>query len=119
MKYKNTNPFAVYDPNQVDDSEDMDLHWEDFLTNLREEFESQVGKEVHATGEEMGWQRKSGEKTFTLEKTKNVFDEIIPNTQHLSYYIYKMDYNKYVARVFHHDSPMGETYKLTIQEKAI
>ena len=35
MKYKNTNPFAVYDPNQVIDSDDMDLHWEDFLTNLR------------------------------------------------------------------------------------
>jgi len=117
-QYKNINPFAIYNPNQVNDLEDMDLHWNDFLTNLREEFQSQVGKEVHATVEKMGYDKKLGEKTFTLEKTKDVFDEIIPDTQHLSYYLYKMDYNKYVVRVFHHDSPMGETYKLTIQEVA-
>ena len=118
MKFKNTDPFAIYDPSEAKNDIDSEIHWEDFLTSLKDEFKDYLGKQMFVEGYEMGWQRRSGTMEFMIEDSRDVFDKIIPDTQHLSYYLYKLDKHKYVARIYHHDAPTGETYHMTLKDAA-
>ena len=91
-----------------------EMHWEDFQCMLEEEFTQHIGKDVYVEGSNMGWRNLSGEKTFTINKTIDVFREIAPECD-LTYKMEKVKEGEYEVRIAHHDSPMGEYYNLKIK----
>tara|TARA_R100000654_G_C2677653_1_gene126887 strand:- start:586 stop:1035 length:450 start_codon:yes stop_codon:yes gene_type:complete len=93
---------------------DKSIYWEMFEIDLEEEFTKQIGKEVYVEGKNMGWRNRSGEKTFTLNETIDMFREIAPKCD-LTYLMTKDDNGEYEVRIAHHDSPMGETYNIKIK----
>ena len=114
MKYKDKNPIAVYDPLNNLDDEYSELNWGSFKYELDEEFTEFKGYQVHVVGRDMGWQKLTGYKTFELKDSMDIFEKIKPNTNELTFYLYKMDVGKYVARISHHDA-MGETYEIKLK----
>ena len=91
-----------------------DYHFEYFRDDLEEEFKQHVGKTIYVEGKNMGWRNRTGHKEFELTKTEDIFREIAPECD-LTYYITKEKENEYEVRISHHDSPMGEFYKLKIK----
>ena len=89
-------------------------HWEFFQEDLEEEFKQHIGKDVYVEGRNMGWRNLSGEKTFTINKTLDMFREIAPECD-LTYKMEKVKEGEYEVRIAHHDSPMGEYYNLKIK----
>ena len=87
--------------------------YEDLMNSLDYEFEKHIGKEIYVEGKNIGWRNLSGHKTFTLNKTIDMFSKIVPECD-LTYKIEKIKENKYEVRISHHDSPMGENYSITI-----
>ena len=113
-KYKNQNPIAVYDPLECEDDINQEAHWEDFQNDLEDEFDNHTGKHVFVTGENIGWQNLNHEFIFELKNAMDIFNNLIPKTSDLTYYLYKIEKDKYAARIFHHDSPTGETFEFKI-----
>ena len=93
---------------------DSSIYFETFEIDLEEEFTKHIGKEVYVEGKNMGWRNRSGEKTFTLNETMDMFREIAPECD-LTYLMTKDDNGEYEVRIAHHDSPMGEYYNLKIK----
>tara|TARA_Y100001972_G_C7480262_1_gene244111 strand:- start:80 stop:532 length:453 start_codon:yes stop_codon:yes gene_type:complete len=91
-----------------------EIHMEQFLYDLNEEFMDYVDCEVHVEGINMGWRNRTGYKEFTLERGEDVFYKIIPNC-HLTYKIEKVKEKEYQVKIYHHDSPMGEDYTIKIK----
>ena len=87
--------------------------WVFFQEALEEEFTQHIGKEVYVDGSNMGWRNRSGEKSFTINETIDVFREISPDCD-LTYKMEKVQDGEYEVRISHHDSPMGEYYNLKI-----
>ena len=91
-----------------------EFHWEDFTYFLDEEFKQHIGKDVYVEGRNMGWRNRSGEKTFTITETIDMFREIVPECD-LTYKMEKVNEGEYEVRIAHHDSPMGEYYTIKIK----
>ena len=89
-------------------------HWEDFYYYLEEEFKQHIGKKIYVEGRNMGWRNRTGYKEFELKKGEDIFREIAPECD-LTYYITKEKEGEYEVRISHHDSPMGEYYKIKIK----
>ena len=89
-------------------------HWEFFQEDLEEEFKQHIGKDVYVEGRNMGWRNRTGHKEFTINETLDVFREIAPECD-LTYKMEKVKEGEYEVRICHHDSPMGEYYKLKIK----
>jgi len=92
-----------------------ELHWDDFKYNLLSEFKKYIGKTIYVKGSNIGWRNLEGEKTFQLKDGEDIFTEIAPRNCDLSFYISKIKEKEYKITIYHHDSPMGEHYNLTIQ----
>ena len=91
-----------------------EVHREQFLYDLEEEFTKHIGKEVFVEGKNMGWRNRTGHKTFEMEFADDVFRKIAPECE-LTYYITKRKENEYEIKISHHDSPMGEYYNIKIK----
>ncbi len=104
---------AQYESDFSDDDFDLNFHYENFLEKIDDEFKQHINKNVNVIAKNMGWQNLSGEKNFTLEKTKDIFEQIKVNAD-FNMYIYKLGKNKYHIKQSHHDAPMGENYYITI-----
>ena len=91
-----------------------EYHFQDLKDDLEEEFTKHIGKEVYVEGRIMGWRNLDGEKSFTLNETIDMFKEIVPECD-LTYSMEKVNNKEYEVRISHHDSPMGEYYKLKIK----
>ena len=89
-------------------------HWEFFQEDLEEEFKQHIGKDVYVEGRNMGWRNRTGHKEFTINKTIDMFHEIVPECD-LTYKMEKVKEGEYEVRIAHHDSPMGEYYNLKIK----
>ena len=92
-----------------------ELHWDDFKYELLSEFKKYIGETIYVKGSNIGWRNLEGEKTFKLKDGADIFTEIAPQNCDLSFYISKIKEKEYEIKIYHHDSPMGEHYNLTIQ----
>ena len=88
--------------------------YEDFTYDIDEEFRKYIGKEVYVEGRNIGWANRSGEKSFTLNETMDMFREIAPECD-LTYSMEKVKDKEYEVRIATHDSPMGEYYNIKIK----
>ncbi len=91
-----------------------EIHKEQFLYDLNDEFMDYVDEEVFVEGRNMGWRNRTGYKQFTLRRGEDMFYKIAPECD-LTYYIEKVKDREYEVRISHHDSPMGEHYTIKIK----
>ena len=91
-----------------------EIHREQFLNDMNEEFMDYIDDEVYIEGRNMGWRNRTGYKEFTLERGEDIFYKIIPDCD-LIYSIEKVKEKEYQVRISHHDSPMGEHYTIKIK----
>ena len=91
-----------------------EIHREQFLNDMNEEFMDYVDEEVFVEGKNMGWRNRTGYKEFTLERGEDIFYKIIPDCD-LIYSIEKVKEKEYQVKISHHDSPMGEHYTIKIK----
>jgi len=91
-----------------------EIHREQFLNDMNEEFMDYIDDEVYVEGKNMGWRNRTGYKEFTLERGEDIFYKIIPECD-LTYYIEKVKEKEYQVKISHHDSPMGEHYTIKIK----
>ena len=93
---------------------DKSIYFEMFEMDLEEEFTKHIGKDVYVEGSNIGWRNRSGHKTFTINEPMDVFREIVPECD-LTYLMTRDENGEYEVRISHHDSPMGEMYKLKLK----
>ena len=95
-----------------------EYQFEDFEMEIDYHFDSYLGKKVFVEGKDMGWRNLSGEKTFTLKKTDQIWRELTPRSADFSFKIEDTnDDHVFKAVCSHHDSPTGETFTLYISEE--
>jgi len=93
-------------------------HWEYFKDDLDEEFKKHIGKTIYVEGINIGWRNLTGRKEFELTDPEQIFNEIAPKCD-LTYYITKEKEGEYEVKISHHDSPMGEFYKIKIKDNKV
>ena len=92
----------------------FEIHKDQFLNDLNDEFMEYVDEEVFVEGRNMGWRNRTGYKQFTLRRGEDMFYKIAPECD-LTYYIEKVKDREYEVRISHHDSPTGEYYTIKIK----
>jgi len=92
----------------------FEIHKEQFLYDLNDEFMEYVDEEVFVEGRNMGWRNRTGHKQFTLRRGEDMFYKIAPECD-LTYKIEKVKDREYKVRISHHDSPTGEFYTIKIK----
>lgn len=92
---------------------DFEFHYEDFQEDMRELFSSWVGKKAKVVYSDVGWTNRSGEAEVTLtDDHMFLYNLIRPNADH-NFHVTR-DGNTAEIKLYHHDSPFGETYKVTL-----
>jgi hypothetical protein len=106
---------ASYNTTYCDDELEVEMHYKDFINEINSEFKKFINKNVYVNAKNIGWQSLEGTKEFTLNDTNQIFEEVIPNTNTLTFYLWKIGKNKYHGKCLHHDAPMGENYYYNIK----
>jgi hypothetical protein len=98
----------------AEDSFIFDDEWEyvmEYLTEIMTEINPDGG--WFTTGENMGWQHRSGYKSFKADDGEKFMEEILPKTD-CTFHIYRRKDNDGVEYLYirnaHHDAPTGEFY---------
>ena len=93
-----------------------ECEYEDFVYDVNHHFAKHIGKKVSVKGRNLGWRNLSGAFSFTLVNTDDIWRKTTPNCD-FSLQIRDTDKdNEYEAVCYHHDSPTGEYYTLTITD---
>ena len=89
----------------------------DFIYDIDSYFNQYIGKEVFVRGRNLDWQGRSGEKTFLLKETEQVFRELVHENTDYTFKISRTrGRNTYKARSSSHDCPTGSYYILSFRE---
>ena len=97
-----------------------ELEFEDFELDIDYCFRNYLGKKVFVEGKDLGWQNLSGEKTFILKKTDQIWRELSPHSADFSFKIFEDTNDDHIFKAVcsHHDSPTGEKFTLYISEES-
>lgn len=96
-----------------------EFEFDDFRCDIDGYFSKHLEKQVYVEGKDLTWRNLTGTKTFTLNKTSQIWKELVPDNTDFSFRIETTDKeNVYQARCSHHDCPMGENFKIFIREEA-
>jgi hypothetical protein len=92
-------------------SKDQDYHeqcWEDMLEDLQNQLETfNPSGHWYVKGHDMGWQRKSGHKTFRCDRAIDFLCKVTPNTSDYSFDL-TVESDHLSMTIWHHDAPTGE-----------
>ena len=92
--------------------------FEDFTYYINEHFSKHLEKQVYVEGKNLTWRNLTGTKSFTLNKTDQIWEELVPINTDFSFRIETTEENNvYQARCAHHDCPTGEKFKIFIAEE--
>ena len=95
-----------------------EFEFEDFELGIDYHFSNYLGKKVFVEGKDLGWKNLSGEKTFILKETDQIWRELTPRSADFSFKIEDTnDDHVFQAICSHHDSPTGEKFTLYITEE--
>ena len=95
-----------------------EMEFEEFEYDIENSFCNYLGKKVFVMGENLGWRNLSGEHTFTLKETDQIWRELTPRNTDFSFKIEDTDDDHvFKAVCSHHDSPTGEYFTLYITEE--
>jgi len=93
-----------------EDIDFFDFQYDDlkeYLTEVMQEL-NKKGTYWKIVGKSMGWRNLQGYKYANIETGEELLKAVLPNCE-TTFYIYKEN-NRLKMVVYHHDSPMGETY---------
>jgi len=95
-----------------------EFEFDDFRCDIDGYFSKHLEKQVYVEGKNLTWRNLTGTKTFTLDKTSQIWKELVPDNTDFSFKIETTDKeNVYQARCSHHDSPTGENFKIFITDE--
>ena len=95
-----------------------EFEFDDFRCDIDGYFSKHLEKQVYVEGKDLTWRNLTGTKTFTLNKTSQIWKELVPENTDFSFRIETTDKeNVYQARCSHHDCPMGENFKIFIRDE--
>ena len=95
-----------------------EFEFDDFRCDIDGYFSKHLEKQVYVEGKDLTWRNLTGTKTFTLNKTSQIWKELVPDNTDFSFRIETTDNeNVYQARCSHHDCPMGENFKIFIRDE--
>ena len=101
------NLIAVYDPADAEGYEDGEWMWDDFKQEMDILINRKGKGEYDVEGINMGWRNLHGTADKEINSVSDVID-MLPNTE-LTIRAYETK-DGFKLIVYHHDSPMGETY---------
>jgi len=94
-----------------------EFEFEDFTFEIDDYFSKYLNKEVFVEGKNLTWRNLTGTKTFTLVDVNQIWRELAPYNTDFSFIIEDTDKeNVYQAKCSHHDSPTGESFKITFNQ---
>ena len=93
-----------------------EMEYADFKYDIEGEFKQHIGKEIIITTKNRGWDNQKGECKFILDDTDEIFEKIWLDTD-LRFQLWKQGARTYTAKMYHHDSPTGEDYKIKVKER--
>lgn len=89
--------------------------YEYFEEEMNNYFGDYQGKTAKIEGKNMGWRNRTGNKEIEIDDGVDIFKAIAVNSD-LTFEIWREDEEGvYYASMSHHDSPMGESYTITIK----
>ena len=92
-----------------------EFEFDDFRCDIDGYFSKHLEKQVYIEDNNLTWRNSTGTKTFTLNKTSQIWKELVPDNTDFSFKIETTDKeNVYQARCSHHDCPTGENFKIFI-----
>ena len=95
-----------------------EFEFDDFRCDIDGYVSKHLEKQVYVEGKDLTWRNLTGTKTFTLNKTSQIWKELVPDNTDFSFRIETTDKeNVYQARCSHHDCPMGENFKIFIRDE--
>ena len=95
-----------------------EFEFDDFRCDIDGYFSKHLEKQVYVEGKDLTWRNLTGTKTFTLNKTSQIWKELVPDNTDFGFRIETTDKeNVYQARCSHHDCPMGENFKIFIRDE--
>ena len=95
-----------------------EFEFDDFRCDIDGYFSKHLEKQVYVERKDLTWRNLTGTKTFTLNKTSQIWKELVPDNTDFSFRIETTDKeNVYQARCSHHDCPMGENFKIFIRDE--
>ena len=95
-----------------------EFEFEDFTFDIDEHFSKHLEKQVYVEGKNLTWRNLTGTKTFTLNKTRQIWQELTPDNTDYSFKIETTnEENVYQAKCSHHDCPTGENFKIFITDE--
>ena len=95
-----------------------EFEFDDFRCDIDGYFSKHLEKQVYVEGKDLTWRNLTGTKTFTLNKTSQIWKELVPDNTDFSFRIETTDKeNVYQDRCSHHDCPMGENFKIFIRDE--
>ena len=84
-----------------------------------QDFSKHLENQVYVEGKNLTWRNLTGTKTFTLNKPKQIWQELVPDNTDYSFKIETTDKeNVYQAKCSHHDCPTGENFKIFITDES-
>jgi len=94
--------------------------WENFIYGLQELMDKLMdGREEkrfwYATGENIGWQHRSGERHFEAGTARELLDKILPKTNQFTLVVFDKK-DSMTIKCGHHDAPTGEFYYIEPDE---
>jgi len=96
-----------------------EIEFEYFELDIDDCFKNYLGKKVFVEGKDLGWKSLTGEHTFTLKKTDQIWRELTPESADFSFKIFEDTNDDHIFKAVcsHHDSPTGEKFTLYITEE--
>tara|TARA_Y100000592_G_C5435968_1_gene300760 strand:- start:265 stop:768 length:504 start_codon:yes stop_codon:yes gene_type:complete len=91
--------------------------WEQFEDHMTY-FDKYLGETFSLIGTNMGWQNRTQQKDVEVTEGMDLFKAIEVNTDFSVRFWRESDDapGVYWAKLYHHDSPMGETYEFTLKQ---
>jgi anaerobic ribonucleoside-triphosphate reductase len=112
---KHRTILAEYNPSNVEDDNDHEWLWEDFIYEVEAMMKKMRTKKFFAYGLSLTWRNVAGYTEFETFSARTLVDKLTPNSE-FSIQFLKTE-NKGIIEVIisHHDKPMGETMYLMSQ----
>ena len=112
---KHRTILAEYNPSNVEEDNDHEWLWEDFIYEVEAMMKKMRTKKFFAYGLSLTWRNVAGYTEFETFSARTLVDKLTPNSE-FSIQFLKTE-NKGIIEVIisHHDKPMGETMYLMSQ----
>ena len=92
-----------------------DIEFEDFELDIDYHFSNYLGKKVFVEGEDLGWRNLTGEHTFTLKKTDQIWRELTPESADFSFKIFEDTNDDHIFKAVYKLAKRMEQFRNSVE----